>query len=316
VKRKQKAKARSAQPYKLFGLSDQPRGDAVHLQNAKKFLAPFSQTSLSGPDYKLSEQFAEFQIKEIAALYNSHSIQAATSPRSNAPRERFAALARKATELHRLIATMGDIERAFYEGADEDRELYEQAKVDWLPRSSVTPRPDSDSKWLTQLAAFSKLSTKVLGIYNQKVGPDVGGRTSVHTEMHNSPEYVLINYGWELFEKHRPGEATTSETGDFHMFLQQIYEYATARGANEVGAPALIPKIKQMLKPLRDYQNYIQNSRLADKLDAKLLKGLMKGTPIEKLRPIANELKATLAKMDSNAVAALNKATTRRRARS
>jgi hypothetical protein len=315
-KSNQKANPKSAQPYKIFGHDDKLKGDIVHLAEAKRFLAPFSQKTLGGPPNELSEEFAEAQIKDIAAIYNSHRTQVATAPRSNVPRDRLAELAKKADELHELISSMGDIERAMYEGADVPRELYSQAKVDWLPRSSVMPRPDSESKWLVQLAAFAELSRKLLAFYNQSVGPDVGGRTNAHNQLHNSPEYVLIQYGWKLFEKHKPGQSTSSETGAFHLFLQQIYEYATGKGADEVGAPALIPKIKQMIKPLREYERYIENVQLADKLEARFLKRLKKGASYAELKAIISELKGTIEKIDPNAASALNTATTRRRSRS
>jgi hypothetical protein len=281
--------------YKLFGHDDRPKGDEIHLQNAKAFLGPFHRASAGADQYELSEQCAEEDICGTAVVYNGHRQAAASAPRLNAPRQRLAAIAQKADELRDLIATMGEMERAMYEVAGQVKEvphkLYSRAKGDWLPRSSVEPWPDSESKWLSQLDALSELSREVLAIYNQKFGPDVGGRTNVHTELFSSPEHTLIKYGWEIFERFKPKEASTSDTGAFHLFLQQIYEYATGRGANEDGAPALVPKIKRMLEPLRKYAANLDQLRRADEMEAQFLSRLTNGASLEELEVRIKELK-------------------------
>lgn len=190
------------------------------------------------------------------------------------------------------------------------QELVENALVEEMPT------PDSKSKWLDQLGALAELTRHVVAIYIRKVGPDVGGRTNVHKEFFNSPEFVLIRFGWDHFERFRPGQATTSETGDFHLFLQQIYEYATGKGANEDGAPALIPKIKQMLKPLRDYAVNIEYLRLAEEMEAKFLIRLMNGASTEELEASIEELDEISAKVDPKAASVLMASTTRKRVRS
>jgi hypothetical protein len=311
----QKERPKTAQPYKYFGLDDAPKGKIIHLMKAKEILAHFRQKGLGGPNHEFSEEFVKSEIVGIARIYRGHQIQAATAPRVNVPRESFAAMAKTANELRELISNMGDVERIMFAGADVPRKLYLQARVGWLPQSLAMQRPDSESKWLSQLAAFAELSLKLLATYNQEVGPDVGGRTNVHTQSFNSPEYVLIGYAWSLFEKHKPGQATGGETGEFHQFVQEIYEYATGKGANEVGAPALINKIKEMLKPLRRYQRFIEDRRAAEKLKPLFFKKLRKGVPDAETMSLGRKYYAILARTDWDAVSALKNATVRRRYR-
>ncbi|MBR0913939.1 hypothetical protein [Bradyrhizobium japonicum] len=306
--------------YRVFGHDDQPRGDQAHRQNAKALLRPVHGFSRDADRYELSERCAEEDIHGIAAVYNSHRLAAATAPRLNAPRERLSAIAQKIDELRQLIATMGDIERTMYGVAGQvkevPRELFLRAKGDWLPRSSVEPRPDPQSKWLLQLSALGNLTRVALRIYNAKVGPDVGGRTNVHKELFNSPEYVLIRHGWDLFERFKPGEASSSETGVFHLFLQQIYEYATGNGANERGAPALLPKIKQMLKPLRKYATNLEHLKLAEELECKILDRLTNGASRKELKGLMRALEEATLMIDPDAASELRACTTRKRARS
>jgi hypothetical protein len=207
---------------------------------------------------------------------------------------------------------MGDVERLMFEGADEPATLYARAKVDWLPRSSVATGPDSGSKWLDQLGALAEQTRSVLAIYNQKVGPDVGGRTNLHKELFNSPEYVLISYGWRTFENFKPGLANTSEGGAFHLFLQQVYEYATGKGANEKGAPSFIPKIKRMLKPLRAWAQHVEHLRIVEAMEATFLKQLASGTSKAKLRKAIEDLEVMSSKLDPKAYAMLKDATRKR----
>jgi hypothetical protein len=301
--RKPNAKA-PAKTYSIFGNDAGPKGNPVLLKKAQRCL---------GPDCKQDDVY------EIAVIYNSHRLAAAAAPRPNIPRERLAAVAKKADELRELISGLGDIERVLYELAGQIKEvprgLYKQAKAEWLPVSSAVSRPVSESKWIAQLRGLADLSREVLAVYDRKFGPDVGGRTNVHKKLFQSPEEVLVKHAWYLFERYKPGQATTTEGGPFHRFVQQIYEYATGKGADEDGAPTLSTKIKQMLKPLRDYQHNVLLLKQAEELSAKMLSKLASTATVEELNASMQELREAVGKIDPGASQALKNAAKRKKDR-
>ena len=301
--RKPNAKA-PAKTYSIFGNDAGPKGKPACLKKAQRWL---------GPNCK------EGDVYEIAFIYNSHRIAAAAAPRPNIPGERLAAVAKKADELRELISGLGDIERVLFELAGQvkevPRDLYRRANGKWLPASSVVSRPVSESKWIAQLRALSELSREVGAIYDRKVGPDVGGRTNVHKKLFQSPEEVLVKHAWYLFERYRPGQATTTEGGPFHRFVQEIYEYATGKGADESGAPTLSTKIKQMLKPLRDYEHNALLLKHAEELGAKILSKLASTATEEEFNASVQELKEAVGKIDPAASEALKNATKRKKDR-
>ena len=214
---------------------------------------------------------------------------------------------------------MGDVERAFFEAAglmkDVPRKLFLRANAHCLPHSSVEPRSDEHSRWLDQLDALGALTRVLIEIYAENFGPDVGGRTNVHTDHFNSPEYHLILGGWYLFDRFKPGSATSTETGPFHIFLQQIYEYATGEGANETGAPALLPKIKQMLGPLREVEATKEELRLAGALNSQIMRQFLSDASLDEIEASIKAFREQLANVNIASVSDLKTATTRKRAR-
>jgi hypothetical protein len=90
----------------------------------------------------------------------------------------------------------------------------------------------------------------------------------------------------------------------------------STRGGDVHGAAVGgVPKIKQMLKPLREHAINIERLRLAEDLEARFLNRLMSGASVEELGRLIAGLKDISAKIDPNATSVLMTATTRKRAR-
>lgn len=96
------------------------------------------------------------------------------------------------------------------------------------------------------LAAANRF-TEVRGLSTLAV--DKGGNTNLFKEYRTSAEYNLVVQGWNLFQRFRPNEAKGGEGSDFYNFLQNVYEYATGRDAENYSG--VTNWIKALARPLR-----------------------------------------------------------------
>jgi len=101
------------------------------------------------------------------------------------------------------------------------------------------------------LNALHKLAIAQKSVFDAIVGEDKGGRSNLFTDLYISADYQLVERGWLLFDMFKSDQAKGTMNKPFEAFLQSVYEYATDKGANEQGAPALLDKIKRMIGPLR-----------------------------------------------------------------
>ena len=89
------------------------------------------------------------------------------------------------------------------------------------------------SRLLSLLDAIVEASERALKKLPKK---DKGG--SIKQPMLGAPPNdELVNFCLELFEKYRPGEAKTTEAGDFQIFVSRVYELSTGENNVDLDQP-------------------------------------------------------------------------------
>ena len=61
----------------------------------------------------------------------------------------------------------------------------------------------------------------------------------------------MVSDGWHCFDSFKPNEAKGSDGKSFHMFIQEIFTYATKKDAEK--SPSFLPIIKKVVKSHRRY---------------------------------------------------------------
>jgi hypothetical protein len=212
----------------------EPRGSAEALGAAKKCLGPFDGRKFGSEAD--DEQFAEQRIVEIARSYNWHRLLNAQSPRSKVVKKSLDDLIEGTAVAFRAIIGLDDFSRFMLEASADHRNfstLHAKAKAKWLPSCSFDGSSDRASRWLIQLNALGQLARQHRALIEVVAGGDRGGKTSLYKNVFISPEYQLVEQGWYLFDLFKPGQAKGSLNNNFSIFLQDVYEFATGKGANE-----------------------------------------------------------------------------------
>ena len=80
----------------------------------------------------------------------------------------------------------------------------------------------------------------------EEVPEDRGGSIK-QPMLGGSANYELVAGCYKLFQLYRPGEATTSDDGEFHAFVSYVYELSTGEEDEDLGRPIRehLQKVKQ-----------------------------------------------------------------------
>jgi hypothetical protein len=84
---------------------------------------------------------------------------------------------------------------------------------------------------LNSMAYIARLSHRAYTLGSNVV--DKGGNTNAYSASTGSPRCALVNRGWYVFDFFKPGRATGSVEGPFHVFLDAVYEYATGLSSED-----------------------------------------------------------------------------------
>jgi hypothetical protein len=94
---------------------------------------------------------------------------------------------------------------------------------------------------------------------------DVGGNTNLLKEMAGAPEWGLVLGGWYVYDLFKPDTATTTEGGPFHLFLMNVFEFATGQDQEE---SKLVPLIKKIVMAGRRFKQIAKREKvLGQELD-------------------------------------------------
>jgi hypothetical protein len=195
----------------------------------------------------LSEQLAWEQVWTLAKTYNRQRQLDQNAPRSKHVVERLAKLEILTGELACHLASLDDITRHRLQtggtGISSFNDFYfplrDEADVTGLPAPAGWNSPEEPSRWIKRLEALSQYANFTQTVFLRSRGidsadqPDKGGNTNLYKALYGSAQWSLVNGGWHLYELFKPGKTTGTEGGPFHLFLLDVFEYATGQDPEE-----------------------------------------------------------------------------------
>ena len=213
----------------------------------------------------LSEQLAFEQILTLAINYNRQAQLEHGAPRSKAVVERLRKLETLAGELARHLTSLDDITRHRLQTAGTgitDVSKYPPYPLMAEADAAGLPTPagwddEASCRWVKRLEALSLYANTTLSMFLCSKGidsvdlPDKGGNKSLYKDLYGSARWAFVNGGWVVYELFKPNKATGTEWGPFHLFLLDVFEYAT--GLTEVHS-----KLTQWLKPVSKANRQMQ----------------------------------------------------------
>jgi hypothetical protein len=214
----------------------------------------------SGNRIPLSEEYAVGQVVRLADAFNRHLGLESTALRSK----------HVIDELNKLETLTGELTRHMRSLADETRHRLHTAgsgidrffdfctsqwaeQADWrgLPVPGGDDEWDNQSPWIERLEGLSRYANETLGAFLISKGiddvekPDKGGNTNLFKEDFGSARWQFVSQAWHSFEAFKPGMSSGTEGGPFHLFLLDVFEYATGLDPEEHSK--LMPYIKQVV---------------------------------------------------------------------
>jgi hypothetical protein len=209
--------------------------------------------TLEGERVKPSKELARKYVVELAKKFRHDSFLIKDAPRVGSD-------VREIRRIQSLAKALGD---ALRDSNDDTRialqmgafnpfglpvsPIVEQCDAAGLPLPGRAGADGNPRRWERRLLALDLYLGHCIGICSQKV--DRGGNTNVYKSEWGSPRSALVTSGWYVFQIFRPGEATASENGAFHRFVDCIFEYATDR---EATAHAKLASHLKLSVPLRE----------------------------------------------------------------
>jgi len=261
-----------------------PRGSKESLQSAIARLGPFKhkfheQSERAGDclgmdgRIALSEELAFERIWLLANTFNSHESLEQHAPRNSEVARNLQEITVLAEAFSCLLSSLDDITRHRLQTGGSgintfteviEYPLMETADVAGLPmpgEASLYPMSDT---WVNRLGALSEYATSVLETFLISQGKrsledlDKGGNTNLYKASYGSARWAFVNEGWYLYELFKPGGASGTEGGPFHLFLLDVFEYAT--GLDPEDESKLSYWLKRMSKINREYHQIIEQS--------------------------------------------------------
>jgi hypothetical protein len=230
-----------------------PVGSIDCLRRAVERLGPFAHKSCDdarrlrrGREFAdrvcVSEELAFERVTLLATAYNRQRLVAQNAPRPKHVVDCLDKLETLAGELARLIPSLDDFTLHALQTAGTgmasfadvfEHPLMEQAAVDDLPAPTASTQAKTPSLWGRRLEALSQYAneTRVTFLVSQGINSpdevDKGGNTDLYKRLFGSPQWALVQGGWNEYDLFKSGQATGTEAGPFHLFLMDVFEYAT-----------------------------------------------------------------------------------------
>jgi hypothetical protein len=227
-----------------------PRGPIECGRSALGRLAPFKHRTQAEADryhtargqFVISEELAAERIEMLARQFNKIDFLNQGAPRPKQVVERLNQLEILTKELAEVLESLDDMTRHRLQTAGSGLYTYrkffssplmEDACVDGLPAPSSQEGDVEQCAWVRRLLALSQYAGLVRSTFLISKGiedpdlPDKGGNTSLYKNLYGSAAWHLVQEGWHLYDMFKPDEASGTEGGPFHLFLHDVFEYAT-----------------------------------------------------------------------------------------
>lgn len=235
-----------------------PKGSRVLFEGAVARLAPYKgeRVLANGMRKKMSESIARKSVEGIARMYNTNKYLEKQSPRSAAVILKIKNWKRRSESLLRELKGTNPITARLIYGEARRRstrpqtaKLFSAANVAGLLSEGRTP-----PAWHLRVSSL----VKILDVLERGLPKewereghairDKGGKRSHFIESEGTAIWRLGTDALEMFNVFKSGEATGTEEGDFHQFVNEIFEYATGREAND----GIFRTLRHLIKPTRE----------------------------------------------------------------
>jgi hypothetical protein len=200
-----------------------------------------------GGGIPLSEELAIEHVRRLATAYNRQTHLEHGAPRSKSVADALTKLETLAGDLARHLASLDDLTRHCLQTAGTgvgryrdyiDVPLMEAADVAGLPTPGAR-NERSKFRWVERLESLSQYANATQGMFLAGKGvvdadaPDKGGNTNLYKDLCGSARRSLVQQGWHTHELFKPGTSTGTDGGPFHLFLLDVFEYATGLAPEE-----------------------------------------------------------------------------------
>jgi hypothetical protein len=245
----------------------------------------------------LSEQLAFERVYMLAKNFRKQSHLEQGAPRPKAVIDQLTKLETMSGELARFLESLDDMTlhqlQTHGTGISVAPEVIETspleaAVIEALPKPSLWNKEETEALLVVLLKQLSQYSGFSRGVFVKSKGiedidaPDKGGNHNLYKDIYGSARWFLAHDGWHNYELFKPGQATGTEGGPFHLFLMHTFEYAT--GEDPETHSKLISHVKRSSKANRTYANIIaRRDALSDEMRA-FRRTLCKYTPEEERR--------------------------------
>jgi hypothetical protein len=210
-----------------------------HLRTAVDRLGPFKFETqaearrhghlvmLGDQECGISKELAQELVKDIACRFNVEEHLARGAPRFAHVLDRLTVIRDMAVALADELDLLDDISR--YEL------LRGNLNAEAGPLMRASRAHNLYLEWISQLRKRSMYIERVQRFMverrkREKREPiDRGGNTNMWKEQQGAPRWGLVNDAIQIFELFKAGEATGTERGNFHEFVNDVFEYATGR---------------------------------------------------------------------------------------
>lgn len=168
-------------------------------------------------------------IKRVAAMLTEHAVEQKAAPRLADIKTRLPEAVRRARKLITFLERDVPYVRSVAAGYDlmESHADLDRGKPAIPKVLSYDPQPLQAA-----LAEFAA----VIGPLAEAWPQDSGGEPDLFAMFSGSPKQAFAVRCWELFTWFRPGEAKSSDTGEYHLFAEYLYALATGRHPSDDSA--------------------------------------------------------------------------------
>lgn len=234
----------------------EPRGPKNAVRRAVGLLGPFrSRFREDATGHRpveeripLSEQLAFERVLILARGYNERAYLDRNAPRSKDVIDKLNKVEELAGELARSLSSLDDMTRHLLQTGGtgvagfEDFDflpLMQDADAAGLPRPANGTETIGAGRWVDRLRALSQYTNWCVNTFLIRLGvedaeaADKGGNTNLYKSGVGPARWYIVTEGWALYELFKPGEATGTDGGPFHQFLDAVFEYATGEDPAE-----------------------------------------------------------------------------------
>lgn len=285
--------------------------------SALKRLGPFkyrlcSEADLGIPEkgqrFVISQQLAGERVIMLSRQFNERALLDLNAPRPGLVVANLTRIETLAGKLSRHLASLDDISRHVLQTAGSRINLFssiveipfmKQADAGGLPHVLSENEPDEPAPWVNRLQALSQYANWSLNMFLKREGiesidaVDKGGNRNLYKSLYGSARWWLVHEGWHLYDLCRPDEATGTEGGPFHLFLMDVFEFAT--GEEQEKHSKLAQWLKSVVKYNRRNKEIIRRELELDSEMDELLRGRNQDITADakqnRLTEIASELK-------------------------